>query len=409
MWNYTTCLSKLYNLNKTGGMKLGLNNIIRLADCFNNPQRNYRIVHIAGTNGKGSVSIKSAATLQSAGYRTGLYISPHIIDFRERISINTEWIPEDYITYKVAEIFDVMEREAIPATFFEVVTMLSFIYFAEENVDYAVIEVGLGGRLDATNIVMPELSVITQIGLDHCDVLGNTIQEIAMEKAGIIKEGVDCVVGPDTPIEVFTKVCEERKAPLYLVPKINTYETYEQENCRVATEAMRVLSLRDSRITPEAISQGIKARQPLRQATTHATNFSGQFTIIVDVGHNPCGLLKLLDGIQNSYPAYNIRVAIGMSGNKSLHDSFSIIAKYANCLHLMSCPHERLAHHSNLSNFALNSCSEILGISGEIEEILPNILDQVGSDEILVICGSFFIMDSVKKVFDNRGISLIVK
>ena len=234
MWNYSACLSKLYNLNKTSGIKLGLNNITKLADCFNNPQRNYRIIHVAGTNGKGSVSIKSASTLQSAGYKTGLYISPHIIDFRERISINTQWIPESYITHKVAEIFQVMEKEAISATFFEVVTMLSFIYFAEENVDYAVIEVGLGGRLDATNIVIPEISIITQIGLDHCDVLGYTIEEIAYEKAGIIKTGVDCVVGPDTPVEIFRRVCQENTATLHVVPPINMYQTYEQENSRTA-------------------------------------------------------------------------------------------------------------------------------------------------------------------------------
>lgn len=172
---------------------------------------------------------------------------------------------------------------------------------------------------------------------------------------------------------------------------------------------MRILSLKDPKITEEAITQGIKARQPLRQSITSSSNSLGHFTIVVDVGHNPCGLEKLLEGIQHSYPSHNIRVAIGMSANKSVQDLFEIIAKYARAVHLMSCPHERLAHYSTLCKMAEESYSEILGISGEIEETLPKILDLVAEDEILVICGSFFIMESVKKVFDDRNIELIVK
>lgn len=231
--NYQSCIQKIFSLPKFRDISNGIESMYSLSALFNNPHTSYKIIHIAGTNGKGSVSLKCARALESAGYKTGLFLSPHIFDFRERISINSSLIPTDFISSKVPEIFSVISSHNISVNFFEVITMLAFIYFEAERVDYAVIEVGMGGRLDATNIVSPELAVITQIGLDHCEVLGDTIEKIAYEKAGIIKPGVDCVIGADTPIEYYRRVCEERGCRL-LVNSKGDRETYEQENSRLA-------------------------------------------------------------------------------------------------------------------------------------------------------------------------------
>lgn len=232
--NYQSCIYRIFSLPKYREISNGLDNMFTLSSFFQNPSSSYKIIHIAGTNGKGSVSLKCARALESAGYKTGLYISPHIFDFRERISVNSQLISESFITSKVPEIFNMIEAHNISVNFFEVITMLAFMYFKAECVDYAVIEVGLGGSLDATNIVRPEISIITQIGLDHCEVLGDTIEKIAEEKAGIIKSGVDCVIGADCPAELFRKICEERNSNLLINTKESSDESYELENSRLA-------------------------------------------------------------------------------------------------------------------------------------------------------------------------------
>lgn len=196
------------------GYKSGLYNTLALDAHSGHPHRNYRTIHIAGTNGKGSCAHTIAAALQLAGHRVGLYTSPHLVDFRERIRINGEPISEEYVVDYVRK-----ERkffEPLHPSFFELTTAMAFKWFADQHVDYAVIEVGLGGRLDCTNIITPELSIITNIGLDHTQLLGSTLSLIASEKAGIIKEGVPVVVGETCPETrtVFGKKAEEMGAPI---------------------------------------------------------------------------------------------------------------------------------------------------------------------------------------------------
>lgn len=173
--------------------KDNLDNTIRLDAYFGHPHRRFRTIHVAGTNGKGSVSHMSASVLQEAGYKTGLYTSPHLIDFRERIKVNGEMIPENEVISFVEKNRQVIEE--IGPSFFEMTVAMAFDYFARSGVDVAVVEVGLGGRLDSTNIVIPVLSVITNIGHDHMDLLGDTLEKVAAEKAGIIKEGIPVVIG----------------------------------------------------------------------------------------------------------------------------------------------------------------------------------------------------------------------
>lgn len=219
--NYTDTLNYLYNAAPmfqnigAGAYKAGLSTSHALDAHFGHPHRSFRSVHVAGTNGKGSTSHTLAALLQILGYRVGLYTSPHLVDFRERIRVNGKPIPKE-------RVIDFVERkrsffEPLAPSFFELTTALAFLYFAEEKVDFAVIEVGLGGRLDCTNLISPELCVITNISLDHTQFLGDTLEKIATEKAGIIKPGVPVVVGQTTSEtrRVFQAFADEAKAPLY--------------------------------------------------------------------------------------------------------------------------------------------------------------------------------------------------
>ncbi len=197
--------------------KLGLKNIRNLLEILDNPQNNFKSIHVAGTNGKGSVAAMLSQILMEEGYKTGLYISPHLVDFRERIQIDRELIPKDDLLRIGENIVNIVES-GNPASFFEITTAIMFKYFAEKKVDYAVIEVGMGGRLDATNVVLPEVSVITHISLDHTKVLGNTIKKIAFEKAGIIKNR-PTVISDYNLYDFFSQICKKRESKLYSVDK----------------------------------------------------------------------------------------------------------------------------------------------------------------------------------------------
>src|ERR1700737_71649 len=183
----------MYSRIGAAAYRANLDNTIRLSEFTGHPERKFRSVHVAGTNGKGSTSHMLAAIFQAAGYKTGLYTSPHLKDFRERIKINGEMIREDFVVNFVQRIKPLAEE--IDPSFFEVTVLMAFDYFAQEQVDIAIVEVGLGGRLDSTNIITPELSIITNIGYDHMNMLGDTLPKIAAEKAGIIRKGVPVVIG----------------------------------------------------------------------------------------------------------------------------------------------------------------------------------------------------------------------
>ena len=214
--------NKLPMYQRIGGAayKADLNNTIALLEHLGNPHRNFKSVHVAGTNGKGSTSHMLASIFQEAGYKTGLYTSPHLRDFRERIRINGEMIPEDRVV-------DFIERnkatfEKMELSFFEMTVGMAFEYFSNENVDIAIVEVGMGGRLDSTNLITPELSVITNIGLDHVQFLGNTLEKIAHEKAGIIKEGIPVVIGETQPEthQVFEEKAQDCHSPIFFADQI---------------------------------------------------------------------------------------------------------------------------------------------------------------------------------------------
>lgn len=330
---YTDIIRKLFNLNLFGGMKLDLQNAHAFQQHLNFPDRSFASIHIAGTNGKGSVATKIACAFQHAGYRVGLYTSPHLACFRERIRLNGEMIPEETTGTLLMTLFELMDKEQIPATFFEVTTFLALLYFAQEKADVVVLETGLGGRLDATNIVHPCLSVITSISLDHTDLLGKTREEIAREKAGIIKSKTPVIIGPHVPLEPIQEVAKSLQSQIIQTQSHSTF--FEEENQEIARTALQWLSDSFS-LSSNAISQGLKGRQPCRFEILEGTPL-----IILDVAHNPDGFTHLFQAIQQHYPGKAMRLLFGLSKNKDVQGCLRLLTQHGHHFHLVEAPNGR--------------------------------------------------------------------
>jgi len=329
-----------------GGYKPYPARMLSLADWLGNPQEKYPCIHIAGTNGKGSVSHMLAAIMQSAGFRTGLYTSPHLTDFRERIRVNGIMIPHQ-------EVIDFMERfsrermkelkDELPS-FFDMTTAMAFSYFARQKTDIAVIETGLGGRLDSTNILTPTsviLSVITNIGLDHCDLLGDTITKIASEKAGIIKPGVPVVVGEYDPesFPVLAARAGQLHAPLFRaydrpdqVYSLEGETLYQQKNLKTVLSAVDVLKETNpdllTRLTPEAIVLGLEHFESATGLRGRWERLSRQPMVIADTGHNAHGMKYLKE--QLSRETYQrLFIVFGVVRGKDLQSIIPLLPRDA--------------------------------------------------------------------------------
>jgi dihydrofolate synthase/folylpolyglutamate synthase len=315
--------------------KADLSNTILLADHLGNPENSFKSIHVAGTNGKGSTSHMLASILQHAGYKVGLYTSPHLKDFRERIRINGEMIPEEYITNFIGLHKEFFEENAL--SFFEMTVGLAFDFFRKEEVDVAVIEVGLGGRLDSTNIITPEVSVITNIGFDHMNFLGSTLEEIAVEKAGIIKEGIPVVIGEiqKETRYVFEQVAEQNFASIRFAEEqdINDYKTdmqgvYQLKNMRTAVVTIRTMIEKGWEIPESAIERGLFA-------VTKTTGLQGRWQIlqesprvICDTAHNREGLEIVLDQLETENHK-NLRIVLGVVADKDLDSILPLFPKEA--------------------------------------------------------------------------------
>lgn len=318
--------------------KPGLQTTEILDAHYGHPHKNFKTIHIAGTNGKGSVSHSLASILQEAGYKVGLYTSPHLIDFRERIRVNGIPVSEEYVI-RFVEDFKLLNSKRIhplSPSFFELTTALAFKYFADEKVDIAVIEVGLGGRLDCTNIITPILSVITNISFDHTQFLGNTLAQIASEKAGIIKHQVPVVIGETTKETrpVFENKAKEMDAPIFFAEEIDRSEcdqydfelkgTYQKKNLRTILCATKRLPF----IHPEHIQKGLtnvcKNTGLMGRWQTLSTNP----LIICDTGHNVGGWKYLAPQI-SSVPCERLHIVFGMVDDKDIRNVLSMLPKNA--------------------------------------------------------------------------------
>lgn len=398
MSSYDLAIQFLFNLTCDRNPE-PVNSMRVLSALLGNPHACYKIIHITGTNGKGTVATQCAAVLKSAGYKTGLMTSPHIIDFCERIQINFEKIHEDYIGENVPHIKNLILENNIPMSYALIVSALGFKYFAENSVDWAVIEVGCGATHDYSNIVDPEISVITSVGLDHCNLFGNTVEDIAREKSGIIKNNKPIVIGPNCPVEQLRKVSEERGSAFYCVDRGITYETYEEENSNITQQIFRVLDLG---IRQEKIEEGIRNRAPLRK---QILDFNGK-TVILDVGHNPMALERVFTDLAHTFKNKRIRVLFAMAKKRSPEVLLPIVLSFASILHLTSSGHSMLVEYLNLQEIAAKINPEKVSYSGNLSAILPRILKEMSHEEILVINGSFYIMEAAKLCLESLGLSI---
>ncbi len=388
--NYEKLLHKLYQVNLFGGVKLGLSNSQALDRALNHPSKGTRFIHVAGTNGKGSVCTKIAKGLECAGFRTGLYTSPHISSFRERIRINGTMISETAVETGLQLLFELAEKQQLTPTFFEYATLLALNYFQEEQLDFAVLETGLGGRLDATNIIQPEVSIITSISLEHTEILGNSIEAITREKGGIIKQGVPVIIGPRVPYQIIKEIANPLEAPLIHVQGV--YETFEQENNAIANTALCYL-----KITEEAIKEGLKALPPCRMEILNRENNK---TLIFDVAHNPDGFLHLFKAIQKKYPHNKPCILFGLSKTKDITHCLSLLKENGSAFYPVEAANGRGLPVPELKTQMLNikiPSSKIFCFPS-IQESMQHALDHY---DLLLICGTFFIMGETRK---NSGI-----
>jgi len=277
-----------------------IGNIVSLCELLDNPQNHFKSIHIAGTNGKGSSSHMLASVLQEAGYTTGLYTSPHMNDFRERIKVNGQLCEQAFVTDFVNRNFEFIK--SLNASFFEVTTAMAFAYFCRQQVAVAVIETGLGGRLDSTNIILPVLSVITNIGMDHTAILGDTLTKIAIEKSGIIKENIPVVIGETTAEtkEVFIRKSMEVNSEIHFAEekKYPEFETdlegiYQQKNIRTVLTAIDQLRKSGFVIPEKAISEGLKNVVKNTGLRGRWQILSRQPLTVADISHNPHGLAEI--------------------------------------------------------------------------------------------------------------------
>ena len=335
--NYQETTEYLFNstpvFEKIGAKayKPGLQTTHALDEHFGHPHRQYKTIHIAGTNGKGSCSHTIAAILQSQGYKVGLYTSPHLVDFRERIRVNGECLPEQYVIDFVEE--NRAFFEPLHPSFFELTTAMAFKYFAEQKVDYAVIEVGLGGRLDCTNIITPVLSVITNISFDHTQFLGNTLAEIAGEKAGIIKPDVPVVIGEyiEETRPVFEKVAGERHSPILFAQDEDTAMevdmelkgSYQERNRKTILAALNVLR-QTMTISDEAIRNGFGHVCELTGLRGRWEKLGEAPLVICDTGHNLAGWKYLATQI-NDVDAQVKHIVFGMVDDKDVEHVLQLL------------------------------------------------------------------------------------
>jgi dihydrofolate synthase/folylpolyglutamate synthase len=404
--------------------KEDLHNTIALCAALGNPQQHFKSIHIAGTNGKGSTSHMLAAILQAAGYKTGLYTSPHIKDFGERIRINGEMINQDFVVEFVERTRQLSDQ--IQPSFFELTVAMAFEYFAKEKVDIAVIETGLGGRLDSTNIISPLLSVITNIGYDHMNILGNTLPEIASQKAGIIKENTAAVIGellPET-MPVFVAEANKKNAPLYfaqsrfiteyieptgnlLFCNVKDMSTGVSENLRldlnglyqaknICTVLMAVEQLKKAgyHLPPETIRKSLENVKALTGLRGRWDIVQEHPAVILDVAHNEDGIKQILQQLAYQYPAAKHHFVLGFVKDKDLGHVLDLFP--ADASYYFSNAHIPRA-------LGVEALQEMAAGKGLVGKGFDNVNDAIraakasASDkDVIMICGSFFIIAEVK-------------
>lgn len=404
--------------------KKDLTNIKALLAGTGNPHNTFKTVHVGGTNGKGSVSHMMAAVLQKAGYKTGLYTSPHLYDFRERIKINGDMIPGEFVVEFIQETKEAIEQ--IAPSFFEITVAMAFGYFARQKVDIAIIEVGLGGRLDSTNIISPLLSVITNISLDHTNLLGTTVKEIAGEKAGIIKDRTPVVIGEKSPLteEVFTEAAKKCKAPVFFAEdffiakdfnwqdggmqvRIEDKETrkvteycldltgiYQTKNTCTVLTALSILSHKGYLITDEIKKEGLRTTKALNGLEGRWEVIRDHPKIILDVAHNEAGLQNII--LQLEHLSYHrLHIVFGMVKDKEANAMLALLPAEAVYYFTQASIPRALERETLLKkgeSFQLKGTSFF-----NVNDALKEAIENAAPDDLILVCGSIFLVAEVNK------------
>lgn len=390
--------------------KPGLQTTEALDRHYGQPHRHYMTLHVAGTNGKGSTSHTLAAILQTAGLRVGLYTSPHLVDFRERIRVNGECISKERV---ISFVEDFREwNTTLQPSFFELTTALAFKYFEEQKVDIAVIEVGLGGRLDSTNIIRPRLSVITNISFDHTQFLGNTLAEIAAEKAGIIKQSVPVVIGETTPETrpVFLQKAQEQKAPIIFAEELpapphrlqEAFElkgSYQHKNMKTILCALEVIS----KELPE-IKHYLEKPEALPFALSHVSTLTGlrgrwetlqkSPLVVCDTGHNLAGWQYLAPQIK-AQPADGLRLVFGMVDDKDI-DGVLALLKEISLARPVHFYFTQASTHRAIPATKVAEKALAMGIPGCVYDSVAKAyraaLDEADDDDFIFVGGSSYVV-----------------
>jgi dihydrofolate synthase/folylpolyglutamate synthase len=417
--NIDNSLKKLFSLH-TFGIKLGLDNIKSFLKETGIPYDKLKMFHVAGSNGKGSTSAFLASILMEYNLKVGLYTSPHFVRFNERIKINSKEISDQH----VASFIDKYEKliDQYKLTFFEVTTAMAFEYFVTNDVDYAVIETGLGGRLDATNVIKPLASVITSISLEHTNILGTSIEEITAEKAGIIKIGVPVFIGklPPNAVEVIEKKCSESGSELfkiveYVNEKTNSFELYTDElelddwttplkgdyqkyNAALAGLVIsKILDESDSNIIERGIKDVVKN-----------TGIQGRYEfynkhpdIIFDSAHNPEGIRNFLDEFKKDSKKYSKKVLLfGAMRDKAVENMLSMLNESFDEIHITTIKYERAASINELKQIAGN-----INLNVIVEDDPLVLVDKFGKEDqksVLVVLGSMYLLGEIKSRLTHK-------
>ena len=426
---YTSAIQYLYDrlpvFHHVGAAayKPGLDNTIRLLENLGNPHQNFKSIHIAGTNGKGSVSHFLSAVFQSAGYTTALYTSPHLVHFGERIRVDGEMIDEEYVVNFVENNTELFET--VQPSFFEATMALAFSYFSYKKVDIAIIEVGLGGRLDSTNIIQPLLSVITNISFDHVGFLGDTLEKIAFEKAGIIKPDTPVVVGEWVPetLEVFRQKASETGSSLYLPDAELQFVSYDENKmiCKTqrndyfrvgmtgnyqlknvstvlkSIEVFRKYYSSDFSIDNKALKNGIENVIELTGLRGRWEKLQESPTIVADTGHNTGGISYVAEQLLQQ--KYNqLHIVIGMVNDKDINHVLEILPRNARYYFTQAAVVRALPCEE------LRKTAQSHGLNGDaypaVKEAVKKAVSKAEKDDFIFIGGSNFVVGEALEFFD---------
>jgi len=411
-----TIATWLNNLEKFG-MKLGLERISLLLNALGNPQCSFTTIHVAGTNGKGTVTFLIGNMLQEEGYKTGVYTSPHLQNFSERILINNVPISNRDMVRYAKKVKAAMERYNISVTFFEVVTALALLYFHQRKIKFAVIEAGLGGRLDATNIVNPALSIITNVTREHCDVLGDTIEEIAKEKAGVIKQAPVITAAVEPALSVIKKIAQKKDTSIIVIGEdvtwhlikpyhfsIKAHNTYDArtvmigdhqgENIALAIAAGECLNL-----SKKSILAGVhKTRVPGRMEI-----LSHNPPILLDSAHNPAAIEKLKKTLLSYFHFHRLILVLGILKDKEITAMISHLAKIGDYFILTESSNPRACPINQLTDIAKKNISVRKTVISEknISKALEIARGLATKNDLICVTGSLFTVGEARSYFAN--------